>query len=212
MVKLVENKDMRKKILFLIWLAALSFPVSAYAKLGVGVATGKIVVEDKLKPGVIYNLPVLTVLNTGDEEGEYEVGVAYHEKQPELQPPEKWFEFSPKTFFLKPGEAQKVEMRLNLPIKTEPGNYFAYVEGRPIKKSEGGQTSVGIAAATKLYFTVVPANPVLGAYYKAASIWKLNQPWSSRIAIGLGIIITYLLLHKYLGFQIGFKKKENTDE
>ncbi len=198
---------MRKKILFLVCLVVVNFPISAYAKLGVGVATGKIVVEDKLKPGVIYNLPVLTVLNTGDEEAEYEVGVAYHEKQPELQPAEKWFEFSPTTFFLKQGEAQKVEMRLNLPIKIEPGNYFAYVEGRPIKKSEKGQTSVGIAAATKLYFTVLPANPILGLYYKAVSIWKLNQPWSLRIVIGLGIIITYFLLHKYLGFQISFNKK-----
>ena len=56
-----------KKISFLVvFLALLAFPFLVYAKLGVGVATGKIVVEDKLRPGMIYNLPALTVLNTGD--------------------------------------------------------------------------------------------------------------------------------------------------
>jgi len=202
-----------KKISFLIiFLAALAFPFSVYAKLGVGVATGKIVVEDELKPGMIYNLPALTVLNTGDEEAEYEVGTAYHEKQPELRPNKEWFEFSPQKFSLKPGEGQKVEIKLNLPVKTEPGDYFAYLEGYPLKKSESGQTSVGIAAATKLYFTVVPANMILGVYYKAASLWQIYQPWSSRAAIGLGAVIVYLFLNKYLGFQIGFRKKEKADE
>lgn len=199
---------MRKIILVFASLAFLAFPLSAYAKLGVGVATGKIVVEDKLRPGMIYNLPVLTVLNTGDEEAEYEVGVAYHEKQPELRPLEKWFEFSPKKFSLKPGEGQKVKIKLNLPVRTEPGSYFCYLEGYPLKKSESGQASVGIAAGTKLYFTVVPANPVLGVYFKAASLWKINQPWSSRIAIALGAVVVYFLLNKYFGFQISFGKRE----
>jgi len=190
------------------------FSKSVYAKLGVGVATGKITVEDKLRPGTIYNLPILTVLNTGDEEAKYEAGVAYHEKQLELKPKEEWFSFSPKEFNLKPGEAQKVEIRLNLPIKTEPGNYFAYLEGRPLKKSESGQAMVGMAAATKLYFTVIPANQVLGIYYKAASLWKINQPWSSRAVIIVAAVISYLILNKFLGFQIGFqrKKEEKKDE
>ena len=198
-----------KKIKFLIiFLAVLVFPFSVYARLGVGVATGKIVVDDKLKPGMIYNLPTLTVLNTGDEEAEYEVGISYHEDQSELRPKKEWFEFSPQKFFLKPGEGQKIEVKLNLPIKAEPGDYFAYLEGRPLKKSESGQTSIGIAAATKLYFTVLPANMILGVYYKAASLWRIYQPWSFRIAIVLGAVITYLFLNKYLGFQIGFRKKE----
>jgi hypothetical protein len=202
---------MFKKVLF--FLSILFFlPLPVYAKLGVGVATGKIVVDDKLKPGMIYNLPVLTVLNTGDEEAEYEVGVSYHEKQAELRPKQEWFVFSPQKFLLKPGAGQKVEIKLNLPIKIEPGDYFAYLEGYPLKKSESGQTSVGIAAGTKLYFTVLPANPVLGAYYKAASLWEAYQPWSLRIAIILAVVIVYCLLHKYLGFQIGFKKKKKENQ
>ncbi len=204
---------MRKTLFFVIFLTFFVFPLPVFSNLGVGVATGKIVVEDKLRPGMIYNLPPLTVLNTGDEEAEYEAGVAYHEKQSELQPNEKWFDFSPKKFFLKPGESQKVEIKLNLPVRAEPGDYFAYLEGKPLKKSESGKSTIGIAAAAKLYFTVLPANPILGAYYKAVSLWKINQPWSARFAIIIGVAILYSLLNRFLGFQISFgKKKEKKNE
>ncbi len=205
------TKFMVKKIVIFLSVLFL-LPIPVYAKLGVGVATGKIVVEDNLKPGMIYNLPVLTVLNTGDEEAEYEVGVSYHEKQPELRPKEEWFVFSPQKFFLKPGEGQKVEIKLNLPVKTEPGNYFAYLEGYPLKKSESGQATIGIAAGAKLYFTVLTANPDLGVYYKAASLWKIYQPWSLRVAIILVIVAAYWFFHKYLGFQIGFKRNKKEDQ
>jgi len=188
-------------------------PLKVWAKIGVGVTTGKITVEEKLRPGIIYQLPPLTIVNTGDEEGDYEPAVSYHQDQKELRPAQNWFEFSPKKFHLKPGEAQKVEIKLNLPIKIEPGEYFAYLEGHPVAKSESGQTTIGVAAAAKLYFTVLPANPVLGVYYKVASIWKLNQPWSSRIAGAISLLVIYLAMRKYLGFQISFggKKKEEKE-
>jgi len=205
---------MRKIFFFLLLGILLFFPSFVIAKIGVGVGTGKIQVEDKLGPGMIYELPSLTVLNTGDEESDYEVAVSYHEKQEELRPAENWFSFSPKEFHLKAGEAQEVKIKLNLPVKMEPGNYFAYLEGHPLKKAEKGQTTIGVAAAAKLYFTVLPANLVLGAYYKVASFWRLNQPWSNRVVVVVAVVIIYLGMRKYLGFQIGFrgKKQKPSDE
>lgn len=200
------------KKLLLVVVLALIFPNAVLAKIGVGVGSGKIQVEDKLKPGTIYQLPPLTVLNTGDEPSDYGLSIEYHEKQPELRPQQKWFIFSPSEFHLKPDETKVVDIKLNLPVRMEPGNYFAYLEAHPIKKSQSGNTAVNIAAAAKLYFTVLPANPVLGVYYKAASFWKINQPWSSRLAVGLAIIILYWGMKKYLGFQIGFVKKEAKKE
>jgi len=202
-------------VIIFLWVSFF-LPPKIWAKIGVGVTTGKITVEEKLRPGIIYQLPALTIVNTGDEEGDYEAAVSYHQDQKELRPAQSWFAFSPEKFHLKPGEAQKVEIKLNLPIKIEPGEYFAYLEGHPVAKSESGQTTIGVAAAAKLYFTVLPANPVLGVYYKAASLWKLNQPWSSRIAVAISLLIIYLAMKKYLGFQISFgkgkKKEEKTNE
>jgi hypothetical protein len=199
-----------KKIFFVTTLLVFFLlPASVFATLGVGIGTGKIQVDEKLYPGTIYTLPSLTVINTGDEPSDYEVTIGYHEKQPELKPLIEWFDFSPKKFHLEPGKAQVVSIKLNLPIKTEPGNYFVYLEGQPVVKSQsGGGTIIGIAAAAKLYFTVNPANFIQGVYYRVISFWKISQPWSGRITIFLAVILAIYLAKKYLNVQINFKKPE----
>lgn len=172
--------------------------------------TGKIQVEDKLKPGTIYELPPLTVLNTGDEESDYEVSVSYHEKQPQIMPPNAWFIFSPQKFHLEPGKAQTVEIKLDLPVRTEPGDYFAYLEGHPAKKGQSGNTTIGVAAAAKLYFTVVPANVFEGVYYKVASFWKVYSPWPQRFLLLAAVILLLRIFGKFFNIQIGLKKPAAT--
>lgn len=180
------------------------------AKVGVGVGTGKIIVDQELKPGLIYELPSLTVFNTGDVESEYTVSVAYHEQQPEMRPESAWLIFNPQTFLLKPGEAQEVNIQLNLPIKTEPGDYFAYIEGSPLVAGERGGTKVGVAAATKLYFQVVPSTTWEGIYYRVLSLLKLYHPWPQRAAYALGVVAALFLFQKFFKIQINLKKP--TDE
>ncbi|GAI84689.1 unnamed protein product, partial [marine sediment metagenome] len=187
----------------------LLFPNTAFAKIGVGIGTGKIQVDEDLKPGIIYELPVLTVLNTGDEESDYEVSVAYHSKQPELSPSKDWFVFSPQKFHLKPGEAKNIEIKLNLPIRTQPGDYFAYLEGHPAKKSQSGSTSIGVAAAAKLYFTVVPANFLQGIYYKLVSFYKVYSPWPRRVVIALAVLLAIVAFKKFFNIKINLKRPED---
>lgn len=196
-----------KKFIFTVIFLFLLFPNNVFARIGVGVGTGKIQVEDKLKPGIIYELPSLTVLNTGDEESDYEVNVSYHEKQPQLRSPQNWFIFSPQKFHLEPGKAQTVTIKLNLPVRTEPGEYFAYLEGHPFKKSVSGNTTIGVAAAAKLYFTVIPGNFLEGIYYKIASFWKVYSPWPQRVLIGAVIIVLALLFKKFFNIQINLRKQ-----
>lgn len=171
-----------------------------------GVGTGKIQVDEKLKPGIIYELPFVTVINTGDEPSDYEVDISYHEKQKELLPSKDWFMFSPKEFHLDPGETQPVKITINLPIRTEPGNYFAYIEGHPLKKTGMGNTTIGVAAAAKLYFTVEPANLFSGVYYKIRSFWEVYKPWPQRIVIGLVAICILLIFKKFFKIQVNMRK------
>jgi hypothetical protein len=177
------------------------------ARIGVGVGTGKIVVTDKLKPGQIYKFPSVAVLNTGDEDGIYGLSIQYHEQQPELKPPLEWFSFDPNNFDLKPSEAKSVDVLVNIPLNAVPGEYFAYLEATPKKKTIDGITAVSVAAAAKLYFTVEPANFIQGVYYRALSIWTLNEPWSSRIAFGLGLVVLVLIGKKYLHIEVNLKKE-----
>jgi len=204
---------MRKAFLFFFLIfIPFFFPVPVSARLGVGVGTGKIVVSDILKPGIIYNLPEVAVLNTGDQPSEYGITVAYHQDQPELQPPKEWFTFTPSQFHLEPGKVQLVKIKLNLPIRTVPGEYFAYLEGFPVQPSDNGATIVGIAAASKLYFTVAPANLITGIYYRVLSFWKEYQPWTDRISRFVIIVLVVIVFSRFFKIEIkGFSKgkKEN---
>lgn len=181
------------------------------AKLGVGIGTGKIVVSEKLKPGQIYTLPSVTILNTGDEAGRYGVRISYHEGQKELEPEEDWFVFSPNEFELEPSGAQPVEIKLNLPLNMEPGDYFAYVEGYPTKKADGGVTTIGIAAASKLYFTVEPANYFQAIYYKIISFWNEYQPWTGRITITVAILAIIAVAKKYINIDIKLSNRKKNE-
>jgi len=205
-------KKLIKARLLLVGCIILALPVVALAMVGVGVGVGKIQINEPLKAGGIYNLTALPVLNTGDEPGEYAVSIEYHEGQetnPEmgLRPAAEWFSFEPSLFSLEPGAAQTVAIKLSLPVKTAPGDYFAYLEGHPIKEAEAGVTSIGIAAAAKLYFTVAPANIWQGIYYRVVSFWTLYSPWTwvALVVILAAVIIT--LFRKHFAFQIGIKKK-----
>lgn len=185
------------------------FPNSVFAKIGVGVGTGKIQVEEKLTPGLIYSLPILTVLNTGDEPSDYEVSVAFQQSQPELKPLSGWFIFNPQKFFLEPGGVQNVEVKLNLPLQIEPGNYFAYLEAQPVKKAIQGKTTIGVAAASKLYFTVVPANIFQAFYYKIISFYKVYDPWPQRLTFLVILFLGFLLIKRFFNIQINLKKGSN---
>lgn len=196
---------MQKFIIFVLIL--LLTPLMVFGRIGVGVGTGKIVVDEPLKPGGVYTLPSLSVLNTGDEAGEYGASIEYHQDQPQIQPAREWFSFNPSSFHLEPGESQSVAVSLTLPVKTRPGDYFAYLEGHPIKTAKPG-TSISVAAAAKLYFTVAPANFIQGIYYRVISFFAAYSPWPY---IALAVIIAaiiIILIKKNFSFNLNIKKKE----
>jgi len=205
----------RCKFIYLILVSTLLIftpAVPVFAQLGVGVGTGKMVVEEQLKPGMTYRLPALTVINTGDQAAIYGVGISYHQDQLELKPEEDWFRFEPETFHLEPRESQRVEIDLTLPLEMVPGNYFAYVRGFPYRVTEEGETAVNIAAAAKLEFSVAPANLLQALYYRTLSFWQRYQPWTN-IALGaVSFVVTVVLVKKFFSFNINIKKRSTTDE
>lgn len=197
-----------KKIIVLSILLSLGLlpALPALAKIGVGVGLGKIVIDEPLLPGGIYKLPTIPVLNTGDETSTYEMDVTYQHEQPELRPAKEWFIFTPQPFDLDGGGSQPVEVRLSLPLKVEPGDYFAYLEAHPVTTGEGGVT-IGIAAATKIWFTVKPANTFQAIIHKITSFVKNTAPTSYIVMGIIGLIILILLFKKFFSFNLSIKKK-----
>jgi len=197
---------MTKTTIYLSFLLLFAFPLSALASVGVGVNLGKIRIDEPLKPGGLYTFPIIGVINTGDEAGDYELEVTYHQDQPELRPDGEWFSFSPSSFHLEGGEAQNVEIRLNLPVRLKPGDYFAYLEAHPVVLSGPG-TTIGVAAATKTYFTVAPANVFQAAYYRTSSFIVLNAPWTYVVLVIFFGAILIALFRKYFSFNLGISRK-----
>lgn len=197
-----------KKILFFVLLSLGVFllPCFCSSGVGVGVGIGKMKVEEDLKPGVIYELPLFIALNTGDEVGNYGVSVEYHRDQPEKMPPKDWFTFNPSTFSLEPGKAQQVEVILTLPLKAPPGDYFAFLEAHPIAEGKAGMT-ISVAAATKLWFTVVPASRIQALIYRLSYFFKKYSKFIWGVLIAIFVIAVILLFKRFFSFQVGVKKK-----
>jgi len=185
------------------------------ASIGVGVNLGKITVDEPLKSGMSFDLPPFTVINTGDEPSNYRVSLSFQKDQPELRPEKNWVRFSPESFYLEPGKGQIVEMRISLPVVTEPGDYFAYLEARPEATQDVKGTSIGVAAATKLYFSVIPASIFVGIYFKILSFYKNLLPWSNVFLAVVAFAIVISILRKFIRLEIKtnpVKDKKNTHE
>jgi len=193
-----------KIFLITISLSLIAFP--ALASVGVGVNLGKIQIDEPLKPGGIYNFPSIGVINTGDTAGEYELAVTYHQDQPQLRPVQEWFSFSPSSFNLEPGQSQSVVVKLTLPVKAKPGDYFAYLEAHPIIKAGPG-TTIGVAAATKTYFSVIPANIWQAIIWRISSFWTMYAPWTYVVLAIIVAAIIIALFRKFFAFQIGIRRK-----
>jgi hypothetical protein len=175
------------------------------SRVGVGVGTGKIIIEDKLKSGARYELTPLSVINTGNVEAVYEVSLSYHEQQPEKRPLNNWFSFKPNNFTLKPGAIENVSVELQLPLQSEPGDYFAYLEAHPIQTVADGNTSVGVAAAAKLYFTVEPSNIFQALYYRVLSVYERYNLFFNVIGITLGVFVVLRIMRRFVSLDIKLK-------
>jgi len=193
--------------LFILAISLFFIPSSAGAGVGVGVNLGKIEIDEPLKPGGIYNLPIIGIVNTGDEEGDYELEITYHSDQPELRPSQDWFSFSPAKFRLEPRESKSVEIKLALPVNMRPGDYFAYIEAHPVAKAGPSGTTIGIAAATKTYFTVAPANVVSAIMWRVYSLFIVYAPWSYMTLIIVAGAVIIVVFRRFFNFQIGVKRK-----
>lgn len=185
---------------------ALSVSV-VLAKVGVGVGLGKVNIDEALSPGGIYKLPTLPVLNTGDEDGEYEVEITYLSEQNELRPEGDWFSFSPQSFSLSAGDSQQVDMSLTLPVDTRPGDYFAFIEAHPVASGEG--VTIGVAAATKLNFTVKPSGVLGAAVERVRSLIEANAPTSYYVLGLAGGVVLIVLVRRNLNISVGLKKPDD---
>ena len=198
---------MRWLMLLLVSVLTGFAPGIVWAQGGVGVNVGSIQVDEDLAPGATYHLPSIGVINTGHDANDYSVRIGQLADQEELPPPEDWFSFSPAVFPLEPGETQTVGIRLEIPITARPGDYFALVEAFPVISDQAGVV-IGVAAATKLSFTVRPSNPFL-----ASALWayyRVNDaaPFSYLGAGLLVLLVLAYIVRRYFHIQFHVERRK----
>ena len=175
---------------------ALAAP--ATADTGVGVDVREINIDEVLTAGNVYNLPAVGVINTGDRMADYEVEITYMNGQEEMTPPADWFQFDPQRFSLEEGTSKKIGISLHIPQDASPGQYFALIEAHPVVEGSDG-TTIGIAAATKLRFSVKKDIPVLSAI---GDFFRDHAPYT-YICLGVVVaVIVALLLRRFFRFNV----------
>ena len=186
-------------------MATAGFQPPAHADVGVGVSLGNIKVDDVLTPGGHYRLPTLSVLNTGSESGHFEVVVSYAADQREKRPPEEWFSFTPQRFPLEASASQAVAITLDLPASSTPGDYFAFLEAHPVAEGQG--VTIGVAAATKLSFSIKPANVLQAWLFRLSQLIDESQPWSSLLAVAVLAFLAIRLLGRYVHVGLRIERR-----
>ena len=197
-------RHMKKLITLLIFLLSSLFVLSpVYGSVGVGVGTGKIVLDELLKPGLGYELPPITVYNTGDEGSDYYLSIEFSTKEGKLESKQDWYIFTPREFYLNPRESQIVQVELKLPIRdVKPGEYFAYLTAQPVSDISEGSASVGVAAATKLYFSVISANIFQAIYFVVLDFIAKYRPWSIIVPLFVFLLVVWKILSKKFKIQV----------
>lgn len=197
-----RNVVLLSLVMLLGWVTA---PQQSHADRGVGVSSGNIIVHDKLAPGRRYNLPSISVINTGDEPGTYEVILSYLEGQKERRIPEEWVQFDPQSFFLEAGQSQPIGITVTIPLRARPADYFAFIEAHPVIEATG--TTVGVAAATRLFFTVRPANLASAVINRVRSFFETYSP-EGYIGLGaLGGILILFAARRFIRIRIRVERK-----
>jgi hypothetical protein len=143
----------------------LAFPLgaaastAAAASIGVGIQVGPVRLAGIAHAGRAYDLPPVYVVNTGTEPETVRLEVQRLSRGTGHDVPKAWFQPAETDVKLDARQSATIEVKLVVPADATPGPYFSDVVAHGSASIEAGQASLGVAAATKLQFTVGKALP-----------------------------------------------------
>lgn len=137
----------------------LAFPAAAAASIGVGIQVGPVRLAGIAHAGQTYDLPPVYVVNTGTEPETVSLEVKRLSKGTGRDVPTSWFKPGQSDVHLDAKESATIPVQLVVPADAKPGRYFSDVVAHGSASIEAGQATLGVAAATKLQFTVGKAVP-----------------------------------------------------
>ena len=145
------------------------FTQTSDASVGVGVQASPVRLGSMAHRGERYALP-LEVVNTGTEAEAVSMHVERLSRGPGRAVPPSWIQFPGPAVQIAPGKAARVSVELVVPGHATPGEYLSDIV---VSSSAAGQAetgNLGVAAATKLEFSISSA-PAQGASSFPAWMW-----------------------------------------
>jgi hypothetical protein len=153
--------------------ALASFTQRSDASVGVGVQAGPVRLGSMAHRGERYALP-LYVVNTGTEAEAVSMrverlGRGAGRGAGRAVPP-SWIQFAGPAVQLAPGKAARLSLELVVPGGAKPGEYLSDIVVTGSAAGQAGTANLGVAAATKLEFSVSSA-PAQGTHSFPVWIW-----------------------------------------
>jgi hypothetical protein len=175
------------------------FAQSSAASVGVGVQVGPVRLGTVAHRGESYPLPRLYVVNTGTEAEAVSVRVERLSHGPGLVVPPSWISGTGPAVQLAPGGSARIPLELAVPEHAHPGGYLSdiIVTGSPA--GAASTAHIGVAAATKLEFSVSSA--------PAQASTALISPWMWWVLIGLLVAAVAILGARRFGLRIRIERK-----
>jgi len=137
-------------------LAAFSIPATAGASIGIGIQMGPVRLPDVAHPGGSYWLPDVLVVNTGTQDEAVAIDVQRVSPGQGLTVPPSWVRQGGGPVTLAHDQSARIPLRLVVPSSAKPGTYFSDVIAKGSTGLAAGSANLGVAAATKLEFTIAP--------------------------------------------------------
>ncbi len=146
-----------------------SFTQTSDASIGVGVQASPVRLGSMAHRGERYALP-LDVVNTGTEAEAVSMRVERLSRGPGRTVPPSWIQFAGPAVQIAPGKAARVSLELVVPGRAKPGEYLSDIVVSSSAAGQAGTAHLGVAAATKLEFSVSSA-PAQGASSFPVWVW-----------------------------------------
>jgi hypothetical protein len=158
--------------------AALSiFLPAAQASVGVGVQATPVVLGSEAHAGGSYALPPVLVVDTGTQAEKVTVRVERLSKGTGHAVPPSWVRATGPAVQLTPHQSAQIPLELVVPGGAHPGQYLSDIVVTGSAVVTAGRANLGVAAATRLEFSVAPGPP--------PGFWPFGPSWLWWAAIGL---------------------------
>jgi hypothetical protein len=179
--------------------ALATFAQRSAASVGVGVQVGPVRLGTAAVRGESYALPPVYVVNTGTQAEAITVRVERLSHGPGRVVPPSWVRVTGPAVQLAPSASARIPLELAVPGLARPGSYRSdiVVTGSPAGAAR--TAGIGVAAATKLEFSVSSA-PAPGRS-------ALIPPWMWWGITGLLVAATVLMGARRFGLRITVERR-----